>query len=324
MKRVILTTLSLLFLATIMILAGCSNPAGSDSCSVVFNLNYENQILSTETLAAGNVVSRPDAPNRVDYCFCGWYTDKNLTDKYDFSNAVSSDLNLYARWLAITDSLIPSYTAEDDNTITITGCADTVSELVIPTNISGCSVKKIKDDAFRDYYDILSLDTVEICFGLEKIGEAAFQHIDLKSIIIPDSVVSIGANAFYDCGALLSVEIGDGVTAIGGCAFWECTKMTSLTIGSSVTTIGQSAFYACSSLTSITLPASVTSLGKGAVQDCSGLTSFTCKAENPPVIGGDYTFDKTNNCPIYVPSDSVSDYQSADFWKDYKDRITSM
>lgn len=75
----------------------------------------------------------------------------------------------------------------------------------------------------------------------------------LTSVVIPDSVTSIGDEAFNECDKLTSVTIGDGVTTIGGNAFRGCDKLTSVTIGSSVTSIGQYAFYTYNSkLTSAT------------------------------------------------------------------------
>ena len=61
-------------------------------------------------------------------------------------------------------------------------------------------------------------------------------------LIIPDSVTSIGAEAFSVNTALTSVIIPDSVTSIGNYAFFGNTALTSVTIGNSVTSIGQGAF----------------------------------------------------------------------------------
>ena len=47
---------------------------------------------------------------------------------------------------------------------------------------------------------------------------------------IPNSVTSIGENAFYDCRSLTSVTIPDSVTSIGNNAFGGCVSLTSVTI----------------------------------------------------------------------------------------------
>ena len=54
---------------------------------------------------------------------------------------------------------------------------------------------------------------------------------------------------FYNCYSLTSVVIGDSVTSIGDRAFEDCSSLTSIVIPDSVTSIGESAFYGCDSLT---------------------------------------------------------------------------
>ena len=63
--------------------------------------------------------------------------------------------------------------------------------------------------------------------------------------MIPDSVTTIGYDAFYDCRSLTSVTLGDNVTTIGSSAFYDCDSLKSVTIGKNVTSIGKDAFYGC-------------------------------------------------------------------------------
>ena len=80
--------------------------------------------------------------------------------------------------------------------------------------------------------------------------------------------------------SISSVIIGNSVTSIGDMAFYQCSGLTSITIPNDVTSIGNYAFYGCSGLTSITIPNSVTSIGEGAFQNCSGLTSVTINSND--------------------------------------------
>ena len=65
-----------------------------------------------------------------------------------------------------------------------------------------------------------------------------------------DSVTSIEFGAFGSC-SFTSIVIPNSVTSIGNQVFYYCIDLTSITIPNSVTSIGNSAFYFCSSLTSI-------------------------------------------------------------------------
>jgi len=118
-----------------------------------------------------------------------------------------------------------------------------------------------------------------------------------------------------------------GVTEIGDYAFRGCTNMRSITLPSSLTSISRYTFMYCSSLGSVTIPASVTSIGGGAFYGCSSLTRITCNATTPPTLdswgGSSDHFDLTNNCPIYVPEESVSIYKAATGWSKYASRIKS-
>lgn len=90
----------------------------------------------------------------------------------------------------------------------------------------------------------------------------------VKSIIIQNSVTSIGRLAFYSCSDLTTVTIPNSVTCINQNAFHSCSSLTSLTIPNSVTSIGIAAFYGCSKLTTMNLPNSVTSIGNSAFSGC--------------------------------------------------------
>ena len=100
------------------------------------------------------------------------------------------------------------------------------------------------------------------------------ENTEIKNLVIPDDVTSIGDYAFTGCSGLTSVTIPNSVMSIGNHAFLACSGLTSVTIPNSVTSIGWYAFAGCSGLTSVTIPNSVTSIS-GAFAGCSGLTSVT-------------------------------------------------
>ncbi len=96
------------------------------------------------------------------------------------------------------------------------------------------------------------------------------------SYTIPNTVVTIGNDAFSDCKGLTGITIPNSVTSIEDYAFYRCSNLESLTIPNSVTTIGSHAFWLCDGLTgSLTIPNSVTYIGEAAFQHCDALTSLT-------------------------------------------------
>lgn len=112
-------------------------------------------------------------------------------------------------------------------------------------------------------------------YSVTSIGNEALSWCNLTSIIIPNSVTSIGEGAFRYCSGLTSITIPNSVTTIGNEAFLRSKSLSSIFIGNNVTSIGEGAFRYCSDLTSITIPNSVTAIGDYAFSDCSGLTSIT-------------------------------------------------
>ena len=113
------------------------------------------------------------------------------------------------------------------------------TDVVIPDTYKGKPVTKIADRAF----DAIPREVV----GNVSLNDCA----KITGIMIPDSVTSIGDDAFSACESLTKIEIPNSVTSIGNSAFSLCTSLRSIDIPNSVTNIGYSAFRFCGSLTNI-------------------------------------------------------------------------
>lgn len=109
---------------------------------------------------------------------------------------------------------------------------------------------------------------------VKDIDAKAFRGSKLTSIIIPDSVKSIGYQAFAGCSGLTDIIIGKSVTRIGDEAFWGCSSLTSIVIPNSVKDIGKALFYYCNNLESITFSDNATGVPSNIFTECKNLTSF--------------------------------------------------
>ncbi len=120
-----------------------------------------------------------------------------------------------------------------------------------------------------------------------EIGNSAFSGcININSIIIPDSVISISYNAFYGCSSLIYVSLPDSVTQIRSNAFYNCSRLTSITIPDGITSIDYGTFYNCINLTSVTIPKSVTYIGDNSFKNCYKLIEIYNQS-NITIVSGD-------------------------------------
>ena len=128
-------------------------------------------------------------------------------------------------------------------------------------------VTYIPDYAFysSDYWDT-NLETINIPDSVITIGNYAFYNCQrLTTLTIPDAVTSIGNSAFYYCSSLQTINIPDGVTTIEDYTFYNCSNLRILTLGNNVTSIGNSAFGYCN-LETLIIPDSVITIGDNAFE----------------------------------------------------------
>ena len=129
----------------------------------------------------------------------------------------------------------------------------------------------------------------------------------LTNVSITASPASVGA--FNVCVGLTSVIIPDSVTSIGEGAFAECTSLTSVTIPNSVTNIGESAFDNCYTLTNVVIGNSVISIGIQTFSDCTSLMAILVDTNNSDYssIGG-VLFNKYQTVLVQYPNGLSGSY----------------
>ena len=131
-----------------------------------------------------------------------------------------------------------------------------------------------------------------------------------QSTIIPETVTTIGDEAFYNCDGLTTIAIPNSVTSIGYYAFANCDNLSSVDLGNGVTTISGRAFEYCYAMTSVTIPASVTEIGSWAFYDCP---TIVMEGTTPPTISSS-TFK--SEATIFVPCTALDTYLATSVWQD--------
>lgn len=130
------------------------------------------------------------------------------------------------------------------------------------------------------------INEVIIKDGVTSIGDFAFYDIKnkyaIKTVVIPNSVVSIGHAAFAGLESLTGINIPSSVTNIGRGVFEDCYALTHIIFRPSITTIDKWLFKGCCSLSNITIPSSVTHIGASAFEGCN-ITEITTSDYDPNI-----------------------------------------
>ena len=155
-------------------------------------------------------------------------------------------------------------------------------------------------------------------YTVDDIGIEAFSYRNaLQSVSLPEGLQNIGERAFSYCDALQSITLPEELQTIGESAFTNCTALQSVTLPEGLQSIEDYAFYWCKSLQNIILPSTLQSIGTQGFAYCP-LTDVHAYATRPPVID-ESTFSENAyaTATLHVPSDVTSDYQAAEYWKEF-------
>lgn len=131
------------------------------------------------------------------------------------------------------------------------------------------------------------------------IGENAFygsKFGDTGNVVLPQSLKSIEGSAFYSC-SLKVVDLPNSVESIGDNAFSFCSDLTSVKLSSSLLTIGRSAF-SYTKLEGIIIPKSVLTIGKNAFSNCENLSKIQ-------VEDGSIFYSSPDNCNAILQSSKL-------------------
>ena len=154
-----------------------------------------------------------------------------------------------------------------ENGVAITGYTGTHTAVEIPAQVGGKDVVEIRGGAFSSNIVV----GVKLPDTVVTVGENAFYYVTtLVELKMGAGVKTLATGAMEGCIALTNVELNVGLEEIGERAFSMCTSLKSIDIPDSVNHIGKAAFV-LSGLESIVIPGSVQVIGVQAFSNCSSL-----------------------------------------------------
>lgn len=263
-------------------------------------------------------------------------SNKNVSWSSSDNTIVSVDQNGLCTALQIGDAIIK---AESEDGAFSATCSITVSPInyelrkiyytttdgkIVNINSTSGFRANIISNTYNNGQGIILFDA-----KITAIGAAAFDSryktANLKSITIPNKVISIKESAFAYCSNLTIINLPDCLTEIGSNAFEGC-GFANFIIPHGVSTLKANTFSYCENLTSLTIPSSVISIEDLACVKSTKLTKIYCKATTPPnktyvsdSVWSPFEYDNVYNRKIYVPIGSEDAYSNS--WAFYADEI---
>lgn len=238
-------TLTILFVAAIMMGVGCSKSEDSE--------NNPDKPDKPSPL--------PDLPDPNDVCSC---MDDIIFMQYCYDNF---DVNKDGKVSKIEASAVAKIDLARQEIKTLTGIG-------YFSNLEILNCKECHE-----------LTTVDLSNNLKvRIGDEMFYTCSkLSKIVLPNNILEIGESAFYGCSSLKNIDIPDKVTEIGYSAFSGCSSLRSVTFekGSQLKYMVEGVFCDCEALTSIEIPASVEMID---MYYCINLANIYCYPSIPPIL----------------------------------------
>lgn len=196
-------------------------------------------------------------------------------------------------------------------------CNKLSGSLIIPQGIT-----EISSGAFEGCSGLNG--TLTLHDGIKSIGSHAFYNTRFRGdLTLPKGLTTIQENTFY-CNQFRHITFPDQLESIGECAFDGNTRlMGDIKFPENLTYIGDGAFWSCDQISGLLLPRNLEYIGANAFTNCFYIGKITCEATIPPSVQHDaFNGVPKNNFAVEVPEASLSDYQTAPMWREFK-RITT-
>lgn len=192
-------------------------------------------------------------------------------------------------------------------------CSGFTGSLSIPQGITALPSEAFHNCGFNG--------TLTLHNGITNIANDAFANCHFKGELhLPKSLKVISENAFCNNDFSGTLTLPSTLTHIGSNAFaYNWRLMGILDIPQEVESIGENAFSNCKMLEGIIFPESMETIRQGAFNECYGINSIICKGTMPAHIeSGAFDGVAKDNFTLEVPESTISQYQAAPGWKDFK------
>ena len=185
----------------------------------------------------------------------------------------------------------------------------------------GEGVESISIMAFKDLVTLTG--TLTLPNSLITIGDQAFYNCyGFEGIVMGNSVETIGSEAFRNCGGFRGeLTLPETLQSVGNHAFASCDEITTITYNAiNCTEMGNAqspVFYDCASVAHINIGANVQNIPNYAFKRCSTVVDMSVAAEVPPVISASTFGTVSRNIPVSVPLGSSPAYRTAPYWEEF-------
>jgi hypothetical protein len=248
----------------------------------VYNNSYSGDVVIPETVHYGGVAYTVNAVGKMAFANSSPMTSVVVPNTVKFIGESAFDQSKNLRTVILPRSV------DSIGSMVFNGCTALIN-VSFPDNLTylpdylfnGCwnltsfemspNITSIGNGSFRG----TGLTTIAIPESVRTIGEDAFAYCsNITSMNVPNSVTSIGTGAFQMCTNLVSIQLPDHLEVISDYLLDCCQNLSSIVIPPTVTEIGFGAFTA-NGISDIEIPSTVTSIGTHAFSSCGNLTSVT-------------------------------------------------
>ncbi|MBO5938855.1 MAG: leucine-rich repeat protein [Clostridia bacterium] len=265
--------LLLALLCLIASLSGCTKVEEDET--VYYTITFDSKggtPIEELRVAEGQSIPRGNDPTREGWLFEGWKTENGAFWNFE-SDVAFADITLVAAWIPATD--VFDHEPTGDGTTTITRLLKIRSTLPIPTILDGLTVTAIGEGVFAELSKE-QVTSISLPETVTSVGEEAFYECrGIELTVDPRAILTeVGAGAFYGCDGLRSVTLGEGMTSIAPDAFFGCRGLKEIRIPKSVTVLEDNAFADCTALVTVMLYSDVTEVCDSAFKDCDALRTI--------------------------------------------------